>query len=263
MAANLTQRMKLFGEIARHGDCSGGALRVAFALLYRFYNGDTGRCDPGQTRLAQETGLSMRHVKRAIDELEAGRWFDVQRGAGTPTRYGQTTVYAPKFGDRDEIQGVTGLSPVADLARDDESVTPQSSQGVTSLTGVRDVTGDMDGRQGVTDLSPRTSKRTSNRLSAVFKDTAGLFESFWQIYPRRDGGNPKKPAREKFAAAVRRGADASAIVRGAENYAAEIRRNGTAARYVAQAVTWLNQERWEGYQTVPDPQEDRPRVGMC
>jgi hypothetical protein len=53
------------------------------------------------------------------------------------------------------------------------------------------------------------------------------------------------------------------MVRSAENYAAEIRRDGTAPRFVAQAVTWLNQERWDGYQSAPRPEETAPLPGMC
>jgi len=75
------------------------------------------------------------------------------------------------------------------------------------------------------------------------------FEVFWEIYPnRRDHSNPKKPARAKFVAALKRGVPAADIIRGAECYVAHVEREGTDPKFVAQAQTWLNQERWAQYQ---------------
>ncbi len=89
--------------------------------------------------------------------------------------------------------------------------------------------------------------------------SAKHFDEFWRIYPsRRPHSNPKKPAREKFEAALKRGVSASVIIRGAENYAVYVEQETTDPRYIAQAVTWLNQERWAEYQEAPE--EVRPEV---
>ena len=84
------------------------------------------------------------------------------------------------------------------------------------------------------------------------------FEIFWRAYPsRQPHSNPKKPARAKFEAAVKRGVAAAGIIRGAERYAAYVEREHTDPRYVSQALTWLNQERWvedqEAAVTEPTP----------
>ncbi len=84
------------------------------------------------------------------------------------------------------------------------------------------------------------------------------FEEFWRAYPsRRPHSNPKKPARAKFEAAVKRGVAPVDIIRAAQNYASYVEREGTDPKYVAQALTWLNQERWTQYQeaaaTEPTP----------
>ena len=72
---------------------------------------------------------------------------------------------------------------------------------------------------------------------------------FWKSFPtRRDHSNPKKPARAKFDAALKRGNAAADIIRGAQNYAAYVEREHTNPKYVAQAKTWLNEERWTQYQ---------------
>jgi hypothetical protein len=132
---------------------------------------------------------------------------------------------------------------------------------VISLTGVRDVTGDTDGRDGVTGLSPRTKKRTNNSASAVSEDAASQFETFWQVIPsRQPHPNPKKPAREKFFAAVKRGIDPAVIIRGAEAYAGYVVREATPPKFIKQAATWLNQELWtETY----EPPEPRLIAGIC
>jgi hypothetical protein len=59
---------------------------------------------------------------------------------------------------------------------------------------------------------------------------------------------------------VKRGIDPAAIIRGAEKYRAAIERASTDPRYIAQAITWLNQERWNDHQEAPEPL--RLRVGM-
>ncbi len=72
---------------------------------------------------------------------------------------------------------------------------------------------------------------------------------FWRTYPdRRPHSNPKKPALAKFETALKRGVAAADIIRGAERYAAYVKREGTDPKFVAQAVTWLNQDRWTQYQ---------------
>ncbi|WP_316159685.1 DnaA N-terminal domain-containing protein [Bradyrhizobium sp. SZCCHNRI3042] len=82
-----------------------------------------------------------------------------------------------------------------------------------------------------------------------------LFADFWSAYPKRDGANPKEPARKKFLAAVKSGDDADAIIAGARGYAEELRRtNKLNTSYVAQAVTWLNQRRWTDYEAQPERQ---------
>jgi len=80
------------------------------------------------------------------------------------------------------------------------------------------------------------------------------FEIFWKVYPKRDGANPKAPARKAFLAAVKSGTEPPAIVEGAKRYAAKEReRIGTP--YIAQALTWLRQRRWEDYTQTTETQQ--------
>lgn len=79
------------------------------------------------------------------------------------------------------------------------------------------------------------------------------FEDFWKVYPKRDGANPKAPARKKFLAAVKSGVDVEEIIAAAKRSAEEARAKGQIGTpYVPQAMTWLGQQRWGDYEPVED-----------
>ncbi len=70
------------------------------------------------------------------------------------------------------------------------------------------------------------------------------FTRLQRAYPKREGANPMKPAREKFERLVKGGTDPEAIIRGAAGYAAEF---AGPTRFVKQLVVFLNQEVWREY----------------
>lgn len=83
-----------------------------------------------------------------------------------------------------------------------------------------------------------------------------LFDRFWAQFPSRLGGNPKAPAKAKFESAVRNGTDAEIIIEGAKRYRADLNsRCEENTKYVCQALTWLNQRRWEEYHISTVPQK--------
>jgi hypothetical protein len=69
-----------------------------------------------------------------------------------------------------------------------------------------------------------------------------VFEDFWSAFPKRLGSNPKKPAKARFEAALRDGADPQDLIAAAHRLAAQ---HPTPSVYVPHAATWLNQERWK------------------
>ncbi len=91
---------------------------------------------------------------------------------------------------------------------------------------------------------------------------ADAFEDFWSAYPSRgDGANPKKPARERFLQKVAAGTPVEVLLRGARGFAASVerRRDQEGERFnptmaVCQAVTFLNQERYNEY----GPEAEKP-----
>lgn len=89
------------------------------------------------------------------------------------------------------------------------------------------------------------SASNKGRIEEVNKIYDG-FDEFWECFPSRSPHqNPKKPARQKFGAAVKRGVNPQDIIDGAKRYAAYVEAEGTDPKFIAQAVTWLNQERWQ------------------
>jgi hypothetical protein len=103
---------------------------------------------------------------------------------------------------------------------------------------------------------PRTERAHING-----NGSAGWFEKFWQEYPsRRQHSNPQKPAREKFEALIKRGIEPEMLIAAAERYRRTTERDGTDPRYIAQAVTWLRQERFADEVRLPEPQP--LRAGM-
>lgn len=76
------------------------------------------------------------------------------------------------------------------------------------------------------------------------------FDDFWAVYPKRDGDNPRKPAKLSFQRAVAKGAKPDAIISGARRLAVK---HPSPTPYVPQAVTWLNQERWNDHESTGPP----------
>jgi hypothetical protein len=84
--------------------------------------------------------------------------------------------------------------------------------------------------------SPSPSKHMSDSASDVPVDN---FETFWKLYPRKEG---KGEAREAFAKALK-GANADAICKGLERQLPAFRVRER--KFIAMPSTWLNQGRWD------------------
>lgn len=74
------------------------------------------------------------------------------------------------------------------------------------------------------------------------------FEIFKKNFPKRRGANPWKPAFILFEKAIKLGVPAEMMIRAADLYRAECQRDGIIdTEKVAQALTWLRQERYADY----------------
>jgi hypothetical protein len=78
-----------------------------------------------------------------------------------------------------------------------------------------------------------------------------LFEKFWRAYPRRDGPNPRAPAEKKFNALAKSGVDPEMMIAAAVALAgSESAKGNVGTRFIPQAITWLNQQRWADHAAV-------------
>lgn len=97
-------------------------------------------------------------------------------------------------------------------------------------------------------ISMSKSKNIEHNNTTMSRDIelSEAFDRFWKVFPKREGSNPKRPARLKFFRRAKFDKiDPAAIILGAERYAEECKKLKTHPRYVAMAQTWLNQYRWE------------------
>lgn len=101
-------------------------------------------------------------------------------------------------------------------------------------------------------------KKVSRSVAAATRPSEpDYFDRFWRAFPRRDGPNPRKPAEQKFAALAKTGVDPEVMIEGARQLSVEENRRGNiGTRFIPQAVTWLNQQRWSDHAAAAFTQDD-------
>ena len=188
------------------------------------YANRTGKCWPSTTTLAKDLNITTRMIRRCLRVLETCTHIR------TTHRPGHRSIYL--------ILGIKG-----------------SDSGLKGA-GVEPIPGHPGSGEVDSQAPPKNAVGESAERTDVASSVDAEFESFWQSYPsRRPHSNPKKPALAKFKGAVKKGASPADIIRGAENYAALVRREGTEPKYVAMAQTWLNQQRWTDDQSAMSASE--------
>lgn len=108
-----------------------------------------------------------------------------------------------------------------------------------------------DHEQTPSEVSPKnnikplpTIPRSSLRSELSSARAEEIFETeFWPAYPKRDGSNPKQPAKVKFVAHLKSGIDPAEIVAGVKAYS--IFMANDEPRFVMQATRFLNQKCWQ------------------
>ncbi len=210
------------------------------------YANRSGRCWPATTTLATDIRVSTRQVRRCLRVLEDCGFIHTEHRAG------QRSIYVVARGGSDPGHPGSGVPRTYSDTTPDTQVPgldvdpghPGSGGADTQVPGTPD-----------TQVPPKdTTNGVTERKHTGVPVPDQQFQNFWHIYPsRQPHSNPKKPARAKFDAALKRGVSGWNIIEGAKNYAAYVEREGTDPKYVAQAQTWLNQERWGDYQEAAEP----------
>jgi hypothetical protein len=210
--------------------------------------------DEGRTRAASRMLASLLYPYDDDAPALIGDWMDELEAKGHIRRYvvdGSQYLDIPNWLKHQKIDRPT---PSRLPAYSDE------------LARAREVSRSIDA-----DLGPRTvdQEGTKDRIRAVAVATRPeaekIFdERFWPEYPKRgDAANPKKPAKDKFVRLVKDGTDPEAMISAAKRFC-QIERE--AGRYgtdkVAQAITWLNQQRFSDYAESAPAKSTGPPPGL-
>lgn len=182
---------------------------------------DDGVAWPSVERIALKSSVSKRTAQRTLKALEAADWLARKGGS----RH-STTRYTMNFS-----RGAN-LSPLKDEGCQmvHLGVTPSASRGDTCCHP--------------------NHQEPSIEPSNTMVDFEKEFEEFWDSTPSRGKHpNPKKPAKLAFIRQRKAGVPAEAIIEGVRRYWQWLYDTGgldpDRQVYIPQAVTWLNQERWE------------------
>lgn len=95
----------------------------------------------------------------------------------------------------------------------------------------------------------KEDKKENTRLVAPAQPRANAaFERFKAAFPMRGGSNPWVPAEKKFNALVKTGVDPETLIAAAAQLARdEAQRGNIGTKFIPQAITWLNQQRFSDF----------------
>jgi hypothetical protein len=106
------------------------------------------------------------------------------------------------------------------------------------------------------------SRSAQQKTGSSPNDYSDDFETAWGEYPKRDGGNPKKPAFKAWRARLRSGSEPQQLIDGARRYAQHCEAHGKLnTPYVMQAARFFGPDDAyaEPYPTTPPETNTKPR----
>jgi hypothetical protein len=217
------------------------AQKFLLVALCDHANDEGGGVFVGQKRLAIKVGTTDRTVRANLSALrELGYIVRTHKGSGDGRR-----------GIPDHYQIVVGMLP------DDAYISSMVAAGTPEESSA-DVPGTPEDRSRNTGSSAQNTGSVlppNRQLEPSVEATglslsADLFDAFWDVYPRHDGGRGR--AFKAWEKAMRK-TTGVAIYNGACHYRDDPNREDA---FTAHASTWLNQERWDD---PPLPSRQKPR----
>lgn len=178
---------------------------VTYAYLCARYNANVGAAWPSKRRIAQDTGLSVRTVKRHISDLCAVGLLEREERR-RPDGGNMTNFYRILTVDRPE----PAMSPEGGRAEDPGGV--------------------MDAPQ-----KESVEEEHSSRKKSVYNYSSKFLE-FWSEYPRRVG---KRTAFRAYQSALKRASHEEILTGLAKQ------RFSIDIKYIPHPATWLNRDGWE------------------
>jgi uncharacterized protein YdaU (DUF1376 family) len=224
----------------------------AYLLLMLDYWANGAPPDDNETlsniaRLSLDAWVRLRQKLEPFFQISNGRWLHkrIERERENANEKHEKRVNAGRAGGNAKANNKQWSSlarplPPALLYQSQ----PQSQP--LKKTGSRSIAGDRPTRA----IDPKQID-LEDAIAVVPAKAPSRFEDFWQAYPRREGPSPRKPAETKFNALVKTGIDPAMMIAEAQKLAsAEAARGNIGTRFIPQAVTWLNQQRWADHAAV-------------
>ncbi|EBZ4886736.1 helix-turn-helix domain-containing protein [Salmonella enterica subsp. enterica serovar Bredeney] len=248
------------------------------------YSNDDGMSYPSVETICRQLGLGESTVRSAISELESAGWLSREfRRRGNRNSSNKYYLNAERL----EMYARTEKDKVKALKeeqRNRDSFHPPESEGSESdplkSEGSNDFHPPESGKNGVftlqnLDPDPQVnskhdpqvnSKHESQDIGAsadapaparsAKQDYSPEFETAWQAYPKRAGGNSKSAAWKHWKARLKDGVKPEDMLAGVKRYAAYCQTTGnTGTQYVKQAATFFGPDRHfeESWQTPSAP----------
>jgi hypothetical protein len=228
-------------------EISASAKTVATALLLKFQNTKTGRCNPSIASIATAVGRQRRAIFLSIDELRTRGWLVVEGSKGgapgttnsfkfNRQRVSQTTsvtgaIYDTPTGvvnDTGVVERTEGCRPLHTNQEEPLSPSERECVGFSAIASAR--------------LSARSLEEKFQELVAI-----------WRVRPH--GVGPKKP-REAFNA-VCDGEDPDDVIASAARWVAAVK-----PRWLPKLEDWLANGAWQNLPPAPDaPRRGGKRSG--
>ena len=92
--------------------------------------------------------------------------------------------------------------------------------------------------QAIREEKSREEKKDS--IAAAMRPPNPDFEKLWAIYPKREGGNPKKPARKVYDALIKAGVTPDQLMASVRDYA-KLEAKNIGTRFIQRTETFFNQ----------------------
>lgn len=199
-----------------------------------------GQLVTGRKVLAEQTGLSEKQIRTALDKMLSTGEVAKERANGftllTIVKYDEYQIEAPIGAKERANEGphkkIVYNNPVRDrdISYSNSNHTDSSYQNNSYLTAKKD--------------SRLDSSVVKNH--APVPNSENAFEDFWKVYPTNGRGKgSKKVARNKFQKIVTtKQASLDELAKGVADYAKYLQQTGELNK---DASTWLNQECWKDY----------------
>jgi hypothetical protein len=204
----------------------GGSEKLVLLALADWANDDGGSLHPSMSTIARKTCVSESQARRIVHGFIAEGLLEVV-GNASGGRPGTTPDY---------VLHLDRLTPSMDATPRADATPSAHARGRTDardgLHGCKG-TGSTHATQSIIEPPKNRHRGLGNALSSEF-------EQAWQLYPPRDGGNPKADAWKAWNARLRAGTAPADLIEGVRRYRAHLEARGkVGTAFVMQAARFF------------------------